>query len=71
MLVPHMLDGAADLAMGRVSDWNIRRPLDTIKAQPATSSQFGPGPDLRASAPKRTLELVKTACAATAHAEAQ
>jgi hypothetical protein len=30
-----------DLTMGRVSDWNIRRPLDTIKAQPATSSQFG------------------------------
>jgi len=38
MLVPHILDGAADLRWGRVSDWNIRRPLDTIKAQPATSS---------------------------------
>jgi hypothetical protein len=27
--------------MGRVSHWNIRRRLDRIKAQPATSSQFG------------------------------
>jgi hypothetical protein len=41
MLVPHILDGAAEPDDGRVSDWNIRRPLDTIKAQPATSSQFG------------------------------
>src|SRR6266513_1577609 len=66
MLVPHILDGAADLRWGRVSDWNIRRSLDTIKAQPATSSQFGPGPDLRASAkrpsaPKRTLAFLQPA----------
>jgi hypothetical protein len=37
MLVPDILDGAAGPGWGRVSDWNIRRPLDTIKAQPATS----------------------------------